>query len=81
MSSAAVTGLGLTEELIAEAMARAEKVACSPGDDRCSAFPCTPKGRCRVGAGTPAAERMREESGLCLTAVAESLARALRLCP
>jgi hypothetical protein len=48
----------LTEERIAEAMARAEKVACRPGDDRCYPFAdrpvdarasCTPKGRCRVG--------------------------------
>jgi hypothetical protein len=48
----------LTEERIAEAMARAEKVACQPGDGRCYAFPdrlvdalasCTPKGRCKVG--------------------------------
>jgi hypothetical protein len=48
----------LTEELIAEGMARAEKVACYPGNDRCYAFPypvaearasCTPPGRCRVG--------------------------------
>jgi hypothetical protein len=48
----------LTEERIAEAMARAEKVACRPGDDRCYPFPdrlvdarasCTPKGRCKVG--------------------------------
>jgi hypothetical protein len=28
----------LTDEVIAEAMARAEKVACRPGDDRCYAF-------------------------------------------
>src|SRR5215203_7363045 len=48
----------LTEERIAEAMARAEKVACRPGDDRCYPLPhglddarasCTPKGRCKVG--------------------------------
>jgi hypothetical protein len=48
----------LTEERIAEAMARAEKVACRPGDGRCYAFPdrlsdaretCTPKGRRKVG--------------------------------
>ena len=48
----------LTEDRIAEAMARAEKVACRPGDARCYPFPdpvaaarasCTPKGRCRVG--------------------------------
>ncbi|MBA2445031.1 MAG: hypothetical protein H0V49_06845 [Nocardioidaceae bacterium] len=39
-------------------MARAEKVACAPGDDRCYPFPdsleqvrstCTPKGRCLIG--------------------------------
>jgi hypothetical protein len=29
----------LTQEVIAEAMARAEKVACRPGDQRCYAFP------------------------------------------
>ena len=29
----------LTEERIDEAMARAEKVACSPGDVRCYPFP------------------------------------------
>jgi hypothetical protein len=48
----------LTEEMITEAMARAEKVACRPGDDRCYPLPydvksaqqtCTPKGRCKVG--------------------------------
>jgi hypothetical protein len=48
----------LTEERIAEAMARAEKVACRLGDDRCWLFPYdvagalttrTPKGRCNVG--------------------------------
>jgi hypothetical protein len=48
----------LTEEMIAEAMARAEKVACTPGDPRCLPLPCsvsgalescTPKGRCKVG--------------------------------
>ena len=44
----------LTEERIAEAMGRAEKVACPPGDQRCLPLPydvesarvtCTPKGR------------------------------------
>jgi hypothetical protein len=44
----------LTQEMVADAMARAEKVACSPGDHRCDSFPdpldearasCTPKGR------------------------------------
>jgi hypothetical protein len=53
-----MTGPELAEERIAEATARAEKVACRPGDDRCLAFPdpvaearasCTPKGRCRIG--------------------------------
>jgi hypothetical protein len=48
----------LTAERIAEALARAEKVACRPGDDRCYPLPysaqeaqktCTPKGRCKVG--------------------------------
>jgi hypothetical protein len=47
----------LTEELIAEGMARAKKVACR-GEGRCFAMPhilpdalatCTPKGRCTVG--------------------------------
>jgi hypothetical protein len=56
-----MTTLELTEEMIAEAMARAEKVACAPGDQRCYPLPysavearktCTPKGRCKVG-GTP----------------------------
>jgi hypothetical protein len=53
-----MSGSELTEERIAEAMARAEKVACRPGDDRCYPLPygleearasCTPKGRCKVG--------------------------------
>jgi hypothetical protein len=48
----------LTEERIAEAMARAEKVACRPADNRCLPLPysaaearktCTPMGRCKVG--------------------------------
>ena len=48
----------LTDEVIAEAMVRAEKVACRPGDGRCSALPdsvadaramCTPQGRCKSG--------------------------------
>jgi hypothetical protein len=48
----------LTEEMIAEGMARAKKVACSPGTARCFALPdpvvearktCTPQGRCLVG--------------------------------
>jgi hypothetical protein len=29
----------VTQELIEEGMARAEKVACRPGDDRCYPFP------------------------------------------
>jgi hypothetical protein len=53
-----MTGPELTEEMIAEAMAGAEKVACSPGNSRCFALPgpvvearktCTPKGRCLIG--------------------------------
>ena len=48
----------LTEETFAEGMARAERVKCSSGNDRCSPFldpvaearaSCTPKGRCRIG--------------------------------
>jgi hypothetical protein len=48
----------LTDELIAEGIARAEKVACRPTDDRCYPLPyglnearasCTPKGRCKIG--------------------------------
>ena len=48
----------LTEKRIAEAMARAERVACRPGEGRCDALPdpveiaratCTPKGRCKIG--------------------------------
>ena len=48
----------LTQDMIEDGMARAEKVACPPGDDRCYAFPdplvaarqsCTPKGRCQIG--------------------------------
>jgi len=48
----------LTEDMMAEGMARAEKVACRPGEGRCYAFPNpvedvsasgTPKGRCRIG--------------------------------
>ena len=47
-----------TEERIAEAMARAETVACRPGDGGCYPLPygvedarasCTPKGRSRIG--------------------------------
>ena len=47
----------LTEELIAEGMARAERVACQ-GNARCFALPdplaevrktCTPQGRCKIG--------------------------------
>ena len=48
----------LTQAMIAEGMARAEKVACDPFRARCFAFPdpidearnsCTPKGRCKIG--------------------------------
>jgi hypothetical protein len=44
--------------MIDEGMARAEKVACDPFDDRCYPFPdrleavratCTPQGRCKIG--------------------------------
>jgi hypothetical protein len=47
----------VTQEMIAEGMVRAEKGACSPGDDRCYLLPdpldevrasCTPMGRCRI---------------------------------
>ena len=48
----------LTQEMIDKGMARADKVACPPGDQRC--YPlcssltwaresCTPKGRCHIG--------------------------------
>src|SRR5829696_9358270 len=37
VSSIAVTDRDLTEERIAEAMARAERVACRPGEARCDA--------------------------------------------
>jgi len=52
-----MTGPELTQEMIDADMARAEKVACVPGDHRCYAFPdpleearqsCTPKGRCKI---------------------------------
>ncbi len=48
----------LTQEMIDDGMARAEKVACRPADPRCYVFPdpledaratCTPKGRCLIG--------------------------------
>ena len=48
----------LTQEMIAEGMAWAEKVACDPFNARCFAFPdplaavrqtCTPQGRCTIG--------------------------------
>jgi len=48
----------VTQEMIQEGMARAEKVACRPGDDRCYSLPydvesaqqtCTAKGRSKVG--------------------------------
>jgi len=44
--------------MITEAMARAEKIACTPGDNRCLPLryrpqdaleTCTPKGRCKIG--------------------------------
>ena len=53
-----MTAPTLTDEMIAEAMARAEKVTCTPGDQRCLPLPydvagalstCTPKGRCKIG--------------------------------
>jgi hypothetical protein len=48
----------LTQEMVEDGMARAEKVVCRSDDDRCYVFPdvledvrasCTPKGRCRLG--------------------------------
>ena len=48
----------LTGEMNAAAIAKADTRACSPGNQRCYAFPnapenaentCTPKGRCKVG--------------------------------
>jgi hypothetical protein len=48
----------LTQEMIAEDMARGEQVACSPGDARCCPLPdpltdarqtCLPKGRRKLG--------------------------------
>ena len=48
----------LTQVMIEEGMARAEKIACAPGDGRCDPFPnriegaqetCTAKGRCCIG--------------------------------
>ena len=48
----------LAEEWTTEAMARAEKVACRPGDHRCLPLPSdveralttsTPKGQCKIG--------------------------------
>ena len=68
-----MTAPGLTEELIAEAMSRAEKVACASGNARCFALPdpmaearktCTPKGRFR--AGWFVANRGRESWDVCL---------------
>ena len=53
-----MTDLKLTQEMIEDGMARAEKVACAPGDDRCYPFPdrlaearktCTPQGRSCIG--------------------------------
>jgi hypothetical protein len=37
-----LTATPLTQSVIAEAMARAEKVACLPRDDRCYPFPDPP---------------------------------------
>jgi hypothetical protein len=34
----------LTEEMIEEGMAQAEKVGCRPGDDRCCVFPGAARG-------------------------------------
>ena len=48
----------VNQEMIVEGLARAEKGACSPGDDRCYPLPhpldevsasCTPKGSSRIG--------------------------------
>jgi hypothetical protein len=48
----------LTQEMIAEGMARAERAACGSGHRRCFVLPdplpearmrCTPKGRCLIG--------------------------------
>jgi len=48
----------LTQEMIAEAMARAEKAACRPGNDCCFPLPygvesavstCSPQGSCTIG--------------------------------
>ena len=53
-----MTGPELTQEMIDEGMARAETVACSPGDTCYYPFrwsleqareSCTPKGRCNIG--------------------------------
>ncbi len=53
----AVSVVELSEEMIAAAMAKADRRVCV-GSDRCYAFPdrlqdaretCTPKGRCKVG--------------------------------
>jgi hypothetical protein len=63
----------LTEERIAEGMARVEKVACRPGEGRCYAFPdpvedarasCTPKGRCKIGwiVSNGGADRLRRHT-------------------
>jgi hypothetical protein len=52
-----MTAPELTQAMIAEAMARAEKAACGPLDPRCFVFPdpverareaCTPKGHCKI---------------------------------
>jgi hypothetical protein len=53
-----MTDLKLTQAMIDDGMARAERAACTPGDGRCYVFPdpldearqtCTPKGRCLSG--------------------------------
>lgn len=54
----AVSAIRSTERWHSQTVARAEKVACSPSDDRCYSLPypleevrasCSPKGRCRIG--------------------------------
>jgi hypothetical protein len=52
----------LTEDTIAEAMARTEKVACRPGDDRCYFFP-DPLADGRAS-GTPTGRREAETTWL-----------------
>jgi hypothetical protein len=48
----------LTQDMIADGMARAEKVACRPGDDRCSPFP----DRLEVAQASRSAQRAPEGS-------------------